>query len=94
MTDQAGLSSKLIAAIFFMILVYMKYHRAADSDLQITMYVGITPVLTILMGIYCAAYRGEQHKTARWIFGILLIFSIFSVGILMYGYALGANWHN
>lgn len=94
MTAQSGLSVKFIAAIFFMMLVYMKYHRIDDSDLSMAMYTAICPILTVLMGVYCATYRGADHKTARWIFGILLIISVFSVGIMMYAYALGANWRN
>lgn len=94
MTDQPGLSVKLIVAIFLMMLVYMNCHRTDDSDLNVAMYVAVCPIITVLAGIYCATYRGAEQQTARWVFGILLIISIFSVGITMYVYALGSNWHN
>ena len=94
MTDQPGLSVKLIVAILLMTLVYMNYHRTDDSDHNIAMYITICPILTVLTGIYCATYRGAEQQAARWIFGILLIISVFSVGITMYAYALGSNWHN
>lgn len=84
----SSLSIGLIILNICLILIFFNSTGEFAGQGEINLLIVVFSA-TVLTGAYAFSYHGRGYRIAKWIFAILLLISLFFIGILFYISALG-----